>query len=64
LPGITRDSIIKIAKDLGYEIIEKDILLDELKEADELFFTGTAAEINPITKLDNQEFKIGEITKN
>ena len=64
LPGITRDSVIKIAKDLGYEVLEEDISLEELKQADELFFTGTAAEVTPITQLDDKEFKIGEITKN
>jgi branched-chain amino acid aminotransferase len=62
LPGITRDSIIKIAKDLGYEVIEKDIKVSELKEADEIFFTGTAAEVTPISKLDNKEIGIGPIT--
>jgi len=62
LPGITRDSVIRIAKDLGYELKEIDIKLEELKQADELFFTGTAAEVTPITQLDNQDFKIGKIT--
>ncbi len=62
LTGITRDSIIKIAKDLGYKVIEKNILPKELFEADELFFTGTAAEITPIAQINNKKKKIGEIT--
>lgn len=62
LPGITRDSMIKIAKDFGYEVIEEDATLEELKEADELFFTGTAAEVTPIIQLDDKCFKIGKIT--
>lgn len=63
LPGITRDSIIEIARDLGYNVKEKDIKLEKLKEADELFFTGTAAEVTSIVLLDEKKFEIGEITK-
>lgn len=66
LPGITRDSVIKIAKDLGIEVIEKDIKEKELFEADELFFTGTAIEITGIGTLDGKTIgkgKIGEITE-
>jgi len=66
LPGITRDSIIKIAKDLNILVKEKKITPQEIKLADEVFFTGTAVEVCPIGKIDeiliNQE-KIGEITK-
>lgn len=62
LPGITRNSVIKIAKDLGYEVSEGNISLEELKEADELFFTGTATEVIPIVKLDDKEFEKGEAT--
>ena len=65
LPGITRDSVIKIAKDLGINFQEKDISVKELKNADEAFFTGTAAEITPIIQIDNKlinKGKIGEIT--
>ena len=62
LPGVTRDSVIKIAKDLGYELVEQDIKPEELREADELFFTGTAAEVTPIIKLDDKIFPKGPIT--
>ncbi len=52
LGGITRDSVIKIAKDLGYEVREGSIPREMLYIADELFFTGTAAEVTPIRSVD------------
>ncbi len=52
LPGITRDSVIKIAREFGYEVSETDIPREMLYIADELFFTGTAAEITPIRSVD------------
>lgn len=58
LPGITRDSIIKIAQELGYIIKETSIPREMLYIADELFFTGTAAEMTPIRSVDR--IKIGE----
>lgn len=60
LPGITRDSIITIAKDLGYRITEKNIKPTELKNFSEVFFTGTAVEINAIGRINNIEFNSGE----
>ena len=54
LNGITRQSVIKIAKDFNYDVIEKNLKFNELLDCDEAFFTGTAAEITPITKIDNQ----------
>lgn len=66
LPGITRASVIEIAKDLGIPVIEKKIKPEEIKKADEAFFTGTAVEVAPIGKIDNaliNNGKIGEITK-
>jgi branched-chain amino acid aminotransferase len=64
LRGITRDSVITIAKDLGYEVIEKDIPREELYLAEEIFFTGTAAEITPIREIDGYTIgKPGKITK-
>ena len=54
LPGITRKSIIQIIKDGGYEVIEKDITPDELKNSDESWFTGTAAEVTPIASIDDK----------
>jgi len=52
LGGITRDSVIKLAKDLGYEVREGSIPREMLYIADELFFTGTAAEVTPIRSVD------------
>lgn len=58
LPGITRDSVIKILSDLGNAVDERDIASDELFSADEVFLTGTAAEIVPVREIDDR--KIGE----
>ncbi|MHC2994340.1 MAG: branched-chain amino acid transaminase [Candidatus Atribacteria bacterium] len=58
LEGITRDSIIKIAQDMGYQVQEKYICRDELYISDEVFFTGTAAEVTPVREIDN--YQIGE----
>lgn len=58
LPGITRDSVITIARDLGYEVREQVLPREVLYVADELFFTGTAAEIAPIRSVDR--FPVGE----
>jgi branched-chain amino acid aminotransferase len=52
LPGITRDSIMTIARDLGYEVREDAIPREALYVADELFFVGTAAEVSPIRSVD------------
>jgi branched-chain amino acid aminotransferase len=52
LPGITRDSVITLAHDLGYTVKEQDLPREMLYIADELFFTGTAAEITPIRAVD------------
>ena len=65
LNGITRQSVIQIASDLGFEVVEKNLDYDDLVEADEAFFTGTAVEITPISNLDNKPIntgKRGEIT--
>jgi len=61
LPGITRDSVIYIAKDLGYSVLEDTIPREMLYIADEVFFTGSAAEITPIRSID--KIQIGEGTR-
>ncbi len=61
LNGITRNTIMTLANDLGYEIKEKRITRDEIYIADEAFFSGTAAEVTPIRELDNRP--IGEGTR-
>lgn len=58
LPGITRDSIIKIARDLKFKVIEKKLKPDELKKADEVFFCGTAVEICPVISINGR--KVGD----
>ena len=65
LHGITRDSVIRIARDMGIEVVEQALPREMLYIADELFFTGTAAEITPIRSVDHIEIgpgKPGEIT--
>ena len=57
LPGITRDCVTKLARERGYEVIEQKIPREALIIADELFFTGTAAEVTPIRSVDH--YKIG-----
>ena len=60
LKGITRDSIIKLANDLGYNVREEKIPREMLYLADELFFTGTAAEVTPIRSVDGIEIATGK----
>ena len=54
LDGITRDTIIRLAGELGIEVREKRITRDEVYVADEAFFTGTAAEVTPIRIVDGR----------
>src|SRR5438105_463740 len=54
LPGITRDTIIQIAQDLGYTIVERHMIRTDLYLADEVFMCGTAAEVTPIRSIDDQ----------
>jgi len=67
LEGITRDAVIKVAQDMGYQVQEKRTGRDELYISDELFFTGTAAEVTPIREIDNYQIgegKRGPVTEN
>jgi branched-chain amino acid aminotransferase len=62
--GINRMSIIEIAKDLGYELVQRDITRAELALADEVFLSGTAAELTPVREIDDLEIgPPGEITR-
>jgi branched-chain amino acid aminotransferase len=64
LDGISRKSVIQIAADLGYEVVERDIARSELYLADEVFLCGTAAELVPVREVDDHEIgPPGEITK-
>ncbi|MDP2848150.1 MAG: branched-chain amino acid transaminase [Humidesulfovibrio sp.] len=60
LPGITRDSIMVLARKLGYEVQEQLFTRDELYVADEAFFSGTAAEITPIREVDRRVIGAGQ----
>ncbi len=63
LDGINRKSVIEIARDLGYSVVERDIAREELAQADEVFLTGTAAELTPVREIDDIEIgPPGEIT--
>ncbi len=66
LPGITRDTVITLARELGYEVRETSMLREFLYLADELFFTGSAAEVTPIRSVDKIPIgtgKCGPVTK-
>ncbi len=66
LEGITKDSVVKIAKDLGYDTVEREVPRTEIYFADEVFLTGTAAEITPIISIDGKKVgdgKAGKITR-
>jgi branched-chain amino acid aminotransferase len=60
LAGITRDTAITLARDLGYEVREVSFTVDELWTADEVFFTGTAAEVTPVREIDGRRIGGGE----
>ena len=59
LPGITRDTVIQIAQDLGYTVVEKKLIRTDLYLADEVFMTGTAAEVTPLREVDDQPIGAG-----
>ena len=60
LIGITRDSVIQLAADIGYTVTDKRVTRDDLYIADEAFFTGTAAEVTPIRELDGRTIGSGK----
>jgi branched-chain amino acid aminotransferase len=59
LDGITRSSMIEVARDHGFEVVETQITRDDLYVADEVFLTGTAAEVTPIREIDHREIGNG-----
>ena len=59
LEGITRDTVIRLIAEAGLELIEKRITRDEVYVADEVFFTGTAAEVTPVRELDGRQIGNG-----
>ena len=60
LAGVTRDTIIRVAADLGIPVLERRITRDEVYVADEAFFTGTAAEVTPIREFDHRPIGTGQ----
>jgi len=63
LNGITRQSVIKIAKENKIQVIEDHFNLDFLEDCEEVFLTGTAVEITPVASIDDYKFRVGETTK-
>ncbi|MDP2206900.1 MAG: branched-chain amino acid aminotransferase [Alphaproteobacteria bacterium] len=63
LNGITRQTVIQMAEDMGLKVHVRTILPEDLKTGEEFFATGTAAEITPIGKIDGVEYKVGPITR-
>src|SRR4030095_3448128 len=60
LLGITREAVVRIAEDLGYQVVVRTLGLEDLLSADEAFFTGTAAEVTPIREVDGTVIGDGE----
>jgi branched-chain amino acid aminotransferase len=63
LDGITRRTVIELARKRGYKVIERAIMPEELTDADEAFITGTAVEVTPIREIGPYSFEVGEITR-
>jgi len=63
LNGITRQTVIQLAKKRGIEVIERAIMPDELKDATEIFLTGTAAEVTPVGSIDEHTFTVGDTSR-
>ena len=63
LPGITRDTVIQIAQDLGYPVEETQLIRSDLFLADEVFMCGTAAEVTPLRSVDDHEVGVGDVTR-
>jgi branched-chain amino acid aminotransferase len=63
LNGITRQTVMELAAKRGYEVIERHIQPEELADAEEIFVTGTAAEVTPVGRIDDMSFTVGTITK-
>jgi branched-chain amino acid aminotransferase len=62
LPGVTRETIMQLARDLGYTVVENSIIRPDLYLADEVFMTGTATEVAPVRSVDDQEIGVGPVT--
>ncbi|WP_290981865.1 aminotransferase class IV, partial [Hyphomicrobium sp.] len=63
LNGITRKTVISLAKARGISVVERDIMPEELPSFTECFITGTAAEVTPVSEIGEHRFKPGQITE-
>ena len=63
LDGITRRTVIELARERGYEVVERAIMPEELGRTDEVFITGTAVEVTPVREIDDHRFEVGEISR-
>jgi branched-chain amino acid aminotransferase len=63
LDGITRRTVIALAREMGYTVIERAILPEELGHTDEVFITGTAVEVTPVKEIDSYRFEVGQISR-
>ncbi len=63
LDGLTRQTVIQLARERGYEVVERALMPEELAKTQEVFITGTAVEVTPVREIDDHRFTPGEITK-
>jgi branched-chain amino acid aminotransferase len=63
LNGITRQTVIELAKKRGIQVVEREIWPPELAKASEVFLTGTAVEVQPVGAIDSREYPLGPITQ-
>ncbi len=63
LDGITRRTVIGLAKDRGMQVVERVLMPDELERTDEIFVTGTAIEVTPVGEIDGRKFQVGSISR-
>ena len=63
LDGITRRTVMGLARKRGFEIVERAIMPEEFAHTDEVFLTGTAVEVTPVREIDDYRFSVGEITR-
>ena len=63
LDGITRRTVIELAKRRGHDVVERVVMPDEIARTDEIFLTGTAAEVTPVGEIDDHRFQVGPVTR-
>ena len=63
LNGITRQTVMELARKRGIKVVEREIWPDELKKASEIFLTGTAVEVQPVGAIDGREYPVGPVTQ-